>query len=291
MSTFDARPGQWWARWALLALFVLLLVPAFVAPLWLFFTPAHLSYRVEAERVVVDATLGGVSMGGGEYPRAELTGARRATVEKGAWRVAGTAMGGFCAGRWRLADGRYAQLATTCENPVVELEFAHALVVIAPTDADGMLAALATPGQTWTEERALPRAGQGGERVLTVALAGVVLATMGVLARVAWRPMRYRIDGGTLVVPAHFAPVRVTLAGATARRTRLARAIRLGGTAMPGALYLGFFRGCGRWVHCAATTLEEGWLVVGDRAVYVSPADDAAFAAALRDAGAAVEAW
>lgn len=288
MSTFVARPAPAWGRAVVLLLMVVLVIPAGLLPGWLFFAPAQLAYRVDGESIVAEATVGGVSMGGGEYARAALTGATRTRLDPGAVRVGGTAMSGFCAGRWRLADGRPAQLATDCAADVVQLELGNDLLIVSPRDADGLLSALATPGASWSEALPVTRGDRTGERWAFLGVALLAVSTVGFVAWMASRSLVYRIEGGELVVPAHFAAVRVRLAGATARKTPLTGAFRLAGTAIPGSLYLGRFRGCGRWLHCASSTVTDGWLVEGERVVYVSPADDAAFADALRAAGATV---
>lgn len=288
MSTFVARPASAWGRTAVILLMVFLVIPAGLLPGWLFFAPARLAYRVDGGSIVAEATVGGVSMGGGEYARDTLTGATRTLLDPDAVRVGGTAMSGFCAGRWRLADGRAAQLATDCAADVVQLELGSDLLIVTPRDAAGLLAALATPGATWSEEAPVTRGDSTGERVAFLGVALLALSTVGFVAWMASRSLVYRLEGGVLVVPAHFAAVRVPLAGATARKTPLTGAFRLAGTAIPGSLYLGRFRGCGRWLHCASSSVTEGWLIEGERVVYVSPADDAAFAEALRAAGATV---
>lgn len=134
---------------------------------------------------------------------------------------------------------------------------------------------------------------RGPTGVLPLAvLAIVALAPLGFL----WlflrseRPLTYTIEGGVLTVPAHFGSVKVRLKGAKARRSPLTGALRLGGTGLPGVLMLGAFWGSGRFLHCAASSLKEGWLIEGDRTVYVSPIDNDGFAAALREAGVQVAA-
>ncbi len=119
-----------------------------------------------------------------------------------------------------------------------------------------------------------------------VVIAGVALA-LSLLLLAVWRrlkqPMRYQIVRGSLIVPAHFQPVRVSLANARVT-VGPGSGWRVAGTAIPPFL-LGTFADRHGLFHAAATA-EAGVWVHGDRRVFVSPADTPAFVTALVDAGA-----
>lgn len=240
--------------------------------------PTSLAYVVEADALVVDAHLGALDQGE-RFPRDALRDARRVTL-RDARRTAGTGLPGYCTGRWRFAEVGPAWTATSCGADAVVILGPDGPIVLTPADPDAFLATLTTPGATarFDPVSAPPR----GAHVATVAVLLGLLALLP-LALLAWilgRPMVYRVEDGTLVVPAHFRPVRVRLAGARVTRGPLGGALRLAGSALPG-FYLGLFRASGRNLHVAATDLKEGVLVEGDRTVYVSPADLDAFCAAI----------
>lgn len=264
-----------WVAWPLLA-FALLSV-TFGAGVVL--APTSLVYALDAERLVVDATLGG--WGQGEVvPRAALGEARAVTLHGGR-RDVGVGLPGYCQGRWSYPELGAVWQATSCGAAAVVIAGPDGPIVVTPADRDGFLAALATPGAAGRFEPAPSSARRPPHAAVVVGFLALALLTLAGVARVVLRPMVYRVEGDALIVPAHFRAVRVRLAGAKATRGPLGRALRIGGSSLPG-FHLGLFRAGGRTLHVAATDLKDGVLVEGDRVVFVSPADPEAFLATLR---------
>lgn len=267
---------------------VILLLPIlgmFVA-MYAVFAPHHVAYGVDESVVVVEADAGRWHQGT-VFDRADIRDAHQVRLSSGR-RTNGTAIPGYCQGHWSYPDLGAVWQATTCGADAIAIDVGGAnprTVVVSPADPAGFLAALATPGSVSEWE---PAAGPEGPQFLwvlpVVMLAGVATLVLVVMRIV--RPLVYEVDGGELVVPAHFSPVRVPLAGATVKAGALGWAWRVAGSALPG-FYLGLFaRKEGRF-HAAATDRKAGLFVEGGgKRVYVSPADAAAFVAALEAAGA-----
>ncbi len=121
--------------------------------------------------------------------------------------------------------------------------------------------------------------------VLYLATSAGICLLIAWVATLARRPLRYRVEGDVLVVPAHFAAVRVPLRGARVSTGPLS-GWKLSGTAVP-PFCLGLFVDAEGRYHAAATAYEGVW-VRGERRVYVTPADVPGFLAAVAAAGASV---
>lgn len=280
---FPAKPSRvrLWAP-------VLLLLPIFgmFIAMYAVFSPHHVLYRMDESTVVVEADAGRWHQGTA-FDRADIREAREVRLTGGR-RTNGTAIAGYCQGSWRYDTLGAVWQATTCGADAVAIEVSGRdpqTVVLTPADRAGFLAALATPGSVSDWDPAPAEESLGFLWVLPV----VMLAGVGTLVLVVMkiaRPLVYEIDGSELVVPAHFSPVRVPLAGATVKAEALGWAWRVAGSALPG-FYLGLFaRKEGRF-HAAATDRKDGLFVEGGgKRVYVSPADPAAFVAALEAVGA-----
>lgn len=240
-----------------------------------------LRYELAEDRLVVGARLGPFDQGR-VIPRAEIADPSAVRIASGR-RVIGTAVPGYCLGRYRYPDHGTVWQATSCAGEGVLFGTRDGPVLLTPADRAGFLRALAD-GSTG---RFPPLAGRppGSDLVLLAAVLGVILAPLPWIGWRMVRPLVYRIEGDTLVVPGFFRPVRVKLAGARVRREPLRRPWRVVGATMPG-LYLGWFREGGERLEVAATTLTDGIRVEGDRHVYVSPVDTEGFLAALTAAGA-----
>lgn len=292
MKTFHAARGNpLWLRVQLAALAVLVLV-CVVPVVGLLAGTQRLAYTIEPELVTVEATIAGVGVGGGQWPRTALTGAEVVELQGSPQRVGGTALPHFCAGRWRLPDGRSASLATTCESAVVVMTFGAETVVVSPAEPVAFVEALRKEGSTVRVEP--PISAEGAGPMLFVLGPTLLVALLLPLLLGVWLPRKvralaYSVGEGRLTVPAHLRPVVVPLAGVKARRQALTGAFRMAGTGLPGVLHLGRYRGGGRWLHCAASNLSTGWLIESEPPVYVTPEDNEAFAQALREAGAVVE--
>lgn len=116
--------------------------------------------------------------------------------------------------------------------------------------------------------------------------AGLVLLLLGVWRRMK-KPMRYRIEGGTLIVPAYLKPVQMPIA-TTRVCTGPASGWKVSGTAVP-PYCLGLFADGEGTFHMAATAPDGVWVRGDQQRVFVTPADIPGFVAAMVAAGARVE--
>lgn len=279
---FAAKPSG--SRWFLL---VLLLGPlaAFVA-LYVIAAPTTIEYEVTPRALEVRAKLGFLDQGR-TFDRADLRGAAQVTLPGRGSLVDGTGLPGFCVGKWRYRDHGAAWQATTCGLDAVRLDGADGPVILTPLDREAFLATLgSTEGAGTFAAQPAPDEAEPYLLLILAVVALVIPSAVWFTWRVA-QPMVYRIEGGELVVPAHFRAVHVPLAGATVSPGDLRRALRLVGTAMPG-FYLGHFRKGGKGLHAAATA-RDGLFVDGGRRVFVTPADPAGFVRALEQWGARAE--
>ncbi len=287
MQRFAARPPSRWGLILAAALVGLpvLLVVALAAGLG--FASVGVDYRVDAA---------GLHVRGGfwllrddrNFARADIAGAREVVLEGTPVRTHGTATGRYCGGSWR-ADGLGAFWgAWDCSRDVVAVDVSGETIVVAPSDRAAFLAALADPAGAYSGGVALGSAAPPG-LVSGLALPGVLFVLVGLLFVRMLRPMVYVVEGGVLTAPAFFRAVRVDLRGARAAFGPGNATFRLAGGALPGTVYIGLFRGNGENFHAAVTTMKSGWHIRGARHVFVTPADDAGFAAALRVAGAEVQ--
>lgn len=239
-----------------------------------------LGYHLTPSELRIDAHLGLLS-DDRVVARSALDAARAVTLTGGAARTFGTGMPGFCSGEWTLDDLGPVQAAWDCgrSGVLVETQGGGRPLWLSPPDGPAFIAALADPGGTYDAMVPVPE-----QPRLLLGITGLpLLSLLGVFALVfaKVKGMVYRVEGGQLLVPASFSTVRVKLAGGRAWKGPLGNGARVAGTAVPWVLYLGLFRGGGRWAHMSATNVKLGWWVLGDRNVYVSPSDDAAFEAAL----------
>ncbi len=243
-----------------------------------------LGYHVTPSELRIDAHLGLFSEDR-VVARSALGPARAVTLTGGARRTFGTGMPGYCSGEWTLDDLGPVQAAWDCGRAgvLVEVNGGGRPLWLSPPDPTAFLAALENPGNTY--DTMVPTPPWSGGFFALAVLPLLILAGVFALVFAKVKGMVYRVEGGQLLVPASFSTVRVKLAGGRAWKGPLGNGARVAGTAVPWVLYLGLFRGGGRWAHMAATNVKLGWWVLGDRNVYVSPADDLAFEAALRAEG------
>ncbi len=263
---------------------LLLLLPAGGALFgaYVMVAPTTLRYSVDAEALVVEAHVGRMD-DGVRVPRAELRGVESRQVT-GAHRRNGTAMGGYCAGDWAVDGVGEVALATDCRADVLVISRASGPpLVISPPDALAFQAALQDPQGAASGSlpgRTVP--------VWAYALAALVIALpvgLALLLRQIFRPLVYRIEGGSLFVPRHFGELEVPLAGVRLRRADLGRAFRLAGTGLPG-LWLGAFRDGEGGFHASASRREGGLMIHARRRVFVTPIDIERFIEAAGAQGA-----
>lgn len=278
---FDAPPTPNWKRWLIAGPLVLGALGA-AAGAFVVAAPARVSYTIAAGELTVHADLGPLALGR-ETPLTAIGGARREALH-GARRVSGTSRWDFCHGDWRFSETGAAWVAGTCVADTVVLDVGEERWVLTPAEPEAFLAALDHGGGTFAAA-ANPRAPRGPE---LWALLAILIPLLGLFPWLGWRaarPLRYALDGSTLSIPGTLRDATLDLRGATFTVGPLGRAWKLAGTALPGLL-LGAFRAGGRTVHVAARDAKSGVLVVGKRALYVTPADMDGFCRALVDAGA-----
>jgi hypothetical protein len=283
---FPAAPASRWILWLLSGAG---LMAAVLGASLLYATPT-LTYALTAEQLVVDARLGVIDHSF-SVDRARIRGVQPAQVHGGK-RRGGTAVPGLCAGRWSYEELGAVRQATTCGSRTVLVTTDEGRFLVSPAEREAFVAALLAPNAASGPADAPPRsfapapaAESGWSGPLRVLVLLPVLVLLGIAPRLLQR-LVYRVEDGTLVVPAHFRSVRLPLAGARMRIGQLG-GWRLAGSAAPG-LYLGSFRDRAGGYHAAASVREGVW-VEGARRVFVSPADTDAFLAACVAAGAVVE--
>jgi hypothetical protein len=202
------------------------------------------------------------------------------------------ALPGYCAGRFRYADLGSVWQATDCSRQAVVLDVRGEPrpIVLTPPDRARFLAALRGEGDLEASPPGL-RAAAMPRALLSAVLAGLLALGAGLEALILLGPsrLRYTVAPAEVSVRTLFARKRWPIAGLRARHHRPECGLRVAGTAMPGD-YTGLFRCDGRFTRVYATDLSGGVLLEsGARRVYLSPAHPAAFLAALRAAGAAIE--
>ncbi len=290
-SDFAPAPNS--SRWRVpLAVLLLALVggAAFLVVQVALFDPV-IVYRVEAGALEVR---GGSGLLGNRrsIPLERVVATEEVTLGRGR-RTAGTALPGFCAGRFSYDGLGPVWQVTDCRRQVLllRLEGEERPVLVSPPDVAAFRAALvAGHGADLSPPRRSPPLSW---RLLTLSMLAVVLpgAAYAVLAVVlAHRRLRYRVWGGELEVQLLLVRRRFRLAGATARRlTPSGRVWKIAGSAVPG-YYAGLFSLAGGRARLYASTVKvEGVLVEGAARVFVTPADVPGFLAALRSHGARVE--
>lgn len=246
--------------------------------------PTTLAYHVDAERIVVDARLGLLDQGR-VIERASIRAAEPVSL-RGGRRTNGTAMAGYCQGSWRFDDVGAAWIATDCRADAVALRTDAGTIVLSPPDREAFLAAL---DSTAALDVPLPPSPHPAWMyALALALAALPIVLVPLFARI-FRPLRYRVESGELVVPRHFGELRVRLSGTPVRAGDLRGAVRMAGSGMPG-FHLGAYRNREGAFHAAGTNRSTGIFVDGSRRVYVTPDDRQGFVQALAEQGAVVEA-
>ncbi len=209
---------------------------------------------------------------------------------RGGKRTRGTAMGGYCTGRWTYPELGTVWQATGCTAMGVVLVTSDGdmPVVVSPPDATPFIAAL-DAGQDQRIElhqpdttmiRVLPLFGA----VVAVVLGGIVVGLM----LLGPGRMAYRVGEGRLEVSTLFGRRSWPLQEISARPHSPRVTLRIAGTGAPG-YYTGIFRVDGTTTRVYATDLKSGVLLEGPARVYVSPENVAGFLDALRVGGARVQ--
>ncbi len=281
MREFPAAAASRAARWGHAALGVVVVIALAIGATVLF-APSSVAYSVDGAHLHVEAALGPFA------DRADVVvdRAERVTLGRGV-RLRGTGRADYCAGWFRYAEIGEVWQATRCARDAVLVTGADGeRVLVAPADRDAMIGALERGDRATFEAAAPPARGAGLE--LVAALVLLVTAPMLAWTFARARALRYRVEPGVLAVPSMLGTLEVPIAGARVWRDRAGRRawLRVFGAGMPG-LHLGRYRGEGRWLHVAATRLDDVVFVQSEgRCLVVSPEDPSAFIDALVEHGA-----
>ncbi|HPC83230.1 MAG TPA: PH domain-containing protein [Thermoanaerobaculaceae bacterium] len=222
------------------------------------------------------------------YPLSSITGWREVRLGRGR-RTAGTGMPGLCAGYFAYDNVGKVWQVTNCSRDVLLLEVAgeDRPVLLTPPDRAAFLAAVQDrrDGDFSPPPYRQP-AWWVLLKVFLVAATLPVAVYVGAAFFLASRRLRYRVGGGELEVGLLLLSKRFPLAGVHARRYTPSRALKWGGTAMPG-YYAGRFSVDGVSTRVYASALrQEGVLLEGEPRLFLTPADIDGFLTALRDNGA-----
>jgi hypothetical protein len=278
-------PSSRWRAPLNALLLVLALLPLALVVQLLLFQPT-IVYRLQGGALEIR---GGSGLLGNRrtIPVASIGESAEVTLGRGR-RVAGTALPGYCAGRFSYDDLGAVWQVTDCSRNVLLLRVAGEPrpILLTPPDRAALLDALRSGREG--DFSPPPRSQPLGWTLLAVLFFLVMLPTAGyVLLAVTRgsRRLRYRVAGGELEVQLLLWRRRFRLAGSRARRFTPRRVWKLSGAAIPGYA-AGWFKVDGESTRVYATTVrQEGVLVEGERRVFVTPADVPAFLAALRGQG------
>lgn len=220
---------------------------------------------------------------------ADVTEARPVTLHGGR-RTAGTALPGFCAGRFSYPDLGAVWQVTDCgaRGLLVRAPTEVRPIVLSPPDAADFAARIRAGAETVVT---LPPPDLGPLRVLFFVLAP--LSIIGILmlsALLLMGPGRmvYLVGDGALEVRTIFGRKRWPTAGARAKEHTPSRLWRMAGSAVPG-YYTGIFRESGETTRVYATDLGRALLFEGAQRIIVSPQDRAGMLRALEEEGVTVE--
>lgn len=203
-------------------------------------------------------------------------------------RVAGTAMPGYCVGRFSYDDlGRVWQ-ATDCSHDALVLRRANDNpVVLTPPDPERFRAALEAGGG-YEASQDPPQTGRGWIFIkLLVLMSPLAALTVPAVFLFAPNRLRYRVISGGLEVTTLLGSRRFVTAGCTARPHRPRVGMRLWGTGAPG-YYTGTYRVDGANTKIYTTSVKEGVLIEGPGVrVVVNPENEDGFLHAIRTMGGA----
>lgn len=219
---------------------------------------------------------------------ADVTEARVVAL-RGGRRTAGTALPGFCAGRFAYPDLGSVWQVTTCgpTGVLVEARSEERPIVISPPDPDAFIARIRSGTETTLT---LTPPDTGPLRVLLLLVAPLGMLTgiaVGAVLILGPSRMRYRVGDGMLEVRTLFSRKRWPTAGASAKGHTPHKLRRVAGTAAPG-YYTGLFRESGQSTRVYATDIERVVLFEGPARVILSPEDRVAMLRALEAEGATV---
>ncbi len=244
-------------------------------------------YSVADGALVVES--GDVFAGTRTVRLADVTEARVVSLQGGR-RTAGTAMPGFCAGRFSYPELGAVWQVTTCtgRGVLVRASTESVPLVISPPDAEGFLAALhqGTPATV-----VLPPPDTTGLRLVTLGMLPLMLIGMlgmSVVLLAGPGRLRYLVGDGALEVHTILGKKRWKTAGARAKAYRPARIWRVAGIGVPG-YRTGRYREAGQPTLIYATDMETVLLFEGEERVMLSPEDRVEMLRALEAEGVTIE--
>jgi hypothetical protein len=219
----------------------------------------------------------------------DVTDARVVTLHGGR-RTAGTALPGFCAGRFTYPDLGAVWQVTNCGSRavLVQARGEERPIVISPPDAEAFLDHL---GSGQATQVTLPPPDTTLLKALLCALLLVgIVGPLMVSALMILGPsrMRYLVGDGMLEVETLFGRKRWPTRGARAKGHTPSKLWRVGGTGAPG-YYTGLFRESGQTTRVYATDVTRVVLFEGPARVILSPEDRVAFLRALEEEGVTVD--
>lgn len=209
----------------------------------------------------------------------------RPVAVRGGHRVFGTAMPGHCTGTWSYADLGEVFQVTDCGDRALLVQAPGARWLLQAPDLDGLQHAL----QARTPFAFASRDSMGAPLTgLVVVLLAITLLTGAAVVWLSWKApglLRYRVEGGQLVVSTGWGDTAVALAGATVSDQEAPLTLRLMGVGMPG-LHVGWYLQGRKRARVWATRMRGGLVIDGAMRCIVTPEDREGMRAALLAAGA-----
>jgi hypothetical protein len=266
---------------------VLALAPSLLA-VWLVWAPHVIELRVADGRLDV-VTAPSVFGGHRSIDLDAVTSIDRSTLGSGR-RTAGTALPGYCVGRFSYPELGSVWQATDCSHDVVVLRSAgERPIVLTPPEPDRFLDALASGDEYLATLRPFESPPGWLAIKIVVLLLPIGCLLVPLVFLVAPGRLTYRVEPGALTVRTMLGQRRFTTTGATVAPHEPRVGLRLWGTGAPG-YYTGLFRVDGRNTRLYATSVEHGVLIDGDGVrVVVNPDDETGFLDAMRTMGGAIQ--
>jgi len=290
MEGLEFRPTVNPSRWRLilsgfLAALILGLALAGAAVLLL---PRHLEYRVSEGELDVTSGLS-LHPTHRRWPLAAVREVRPVEL-RGGRRLVGTALPGYCVGRFRYPATGAVWQATDCRGRglLLRIDGEPRPVLLTPPDPGAFRRAVSDGGPYRHRFvfRGPPPSWWRGIQLFAALITGAAMWAAALFVLGA-RRLRYVVRPGELVVRTLFSSRRVPLAGLSARLDRGIRLwLRLWGIALPGYL-AGLFKIPGSVASVYATSASGPFVVLegGRRPLLLTPAEPEAFLEALRSFG------
>lgn len=244
-------------------------------------------YVIASGKLVVES--GDLFAGRREVRLADLTESRAVTL-RGGRRSAGTALPGYCGGRFTYPELGTVWQVTDCRASAVLLraQGESLPIVLTPPDREAFLDHLRKGEDT---SFTFPPPEMGPLRLVIGFAAAAGISTtviVSVLLVIGPSRMRYRVGDGMFEVVTLFSRKRWPTAGARARGYTPVKLGRIAGTAAPG-YYTGLYRESGQSTRVYATEIDRVVLFEGPARVIVSPEDRVALLRALEEEGVEIE--